>query len=464
MTLPFNLGDREGLARKLVSATLGSAGVRLAGMTMTFLVGVQLARYLGPEGYGIYASVMALVAILIVPAQMGLPQLATRELSSAMALQSYPNAKGVIFWFVLMVVLASLVMVMLGFLGLTVWGDIDAKTERAYWWGLAVIPILACTNLGISILRGFHRVVTAQTHDALVRPALFAAFLLIGSVWADQFDASTAMALQLVTATVALGLLIVGLYRLVPIEVRHSKMLPVRPDWAASAIPMTGTEVLRAMESQYAVLILALLAAAYDIGIFRVALACAALVALPASMINVVVMSYAAQLHAQGDQARLQLIATGSAFAMLASTIAICGVLVMFGEPLIVLAFGAAFEAAWAPLVLMGVAFSVNAFFGSGAMILNMCGQEKAVAVAHAIALVTGMVLTAALFSRFGILAPALAMIVSESVKGAIMWRVAKRTIAVDTAATSVAGRFIWRAASPGYDGVGRPRDGNDSR
>jgi hypothetical protein len=51
--LPFNLEDRESLGRKLIDATVGSAGVRLAGIAVTFLIGVQLARYLGPAGYGI---------------------------------------------------------------------------------------------------------------------------------------------------------------------------------------------------------------------------------------------------------------------------------------------------------------------------------------------------------------------------------------------------------------------------
>src|SRR3954451_21338917 len=80
--LPWNLGDRRSLARRLAEATLGSACVRMAGMLVTLLVGVQLARRIGPEGYGIYGTVMAIVALLVVPAQLGLPQLLTRELSA----------------------------------------------------------------------------------------------------------------------------------------------------------------------------------------------------------------------------------------------------------------------------------------------------------------------------------------------------------------------------------------------
>jgi hypothetical protein len=81
--LPFNLGNGESLGRKLIGATVGSAGVRLAGMAVTFLVGVQLARYLGPAGYGIYGSVMAVVTLLAVAARNLRPQKRARSEHSA---------------------------------------------------------------------------------------------------------------------------------------------------------------------------------------------------------------------------------------------------------------------------------------------------------------------------------------------------------------------------------------------
>jgi hypothetical protein len=56
--LPFNLADRQSLERELI----GGAGVRMLGPAMSFLVGVQLARSLGPTGYGKYGTIMAVVS------------------------------------------------------------------------------------------------------------------------------------------------------------------------------------------------------------------------------------------------------------------------------------------------------------------------------------------------------------------------------------------------------------------
>ena len=48
----------QGLSPTLLRALLGSAGIRTVGMGLSFLVGVQLARALGVEGYGIYGLAM----------------------------------------------------------------------------------------------------------------------------------------------------------------------------------------------------------------------------------------------------------------------------------------------------------------------------------------------------------------------------------------------------------------------
>lgn len=52
---------QDGLGPLLVKAFLGSAGLRIAGMGFGFLVGVQLARGLGADGYGVYGLAMSIV-------------------------------------------------------------------------------------------------------------------------------------------------------------------------------------------------------------------------------------------------------------------------------------------------------------------------------------------------------------------------------------------------------------------
>ena len=69
------------LGRRLSVATASGGAIWALGTLATFGVGLILARSLGPEGYGIYGTVIAIVAILAVPGQLGLPILATREVA-----------------------------------------------------------------------------------------------------------------------------------------------------------------------------------------------------------------------------------------------------------------------------------------------------------------------------------------------------------------------------------------------
>ena len=125
----------------------------------------------------------------------------------------------------------------------------------------------------------------------------------------------------------------------------------------------------------------------------------------------------------------------------------------LFGEPLLALVFGDAYRPAFWPLVLIGLAFSVNGFFGSTTTLLNMCGNERAVTLAYATGLGFGAALTMLLVGKFGILSAGLGTIASEIVKGSIMWTVAVRSMTIDTAATSA---FWPTTACTGLQAAGR--------
>ena len=110
----------------------------------------------------------------------------------------------------------------------------------------------------------------------------------------------------------------------------------------------------------------------------------------------------------------------------------------MLGAPLITFVFGEAFRSAWPALVAIALAHSMNAFFGSSATILNMSGQERVVTIAHAVGLTAGVALTWVLIRPLGIVGGGVALVVSEFVKGVILWRAAARRMDIDISATSV--------------------------
>src|SRR5680860_1330791 len=74
------VGPRGGVKAEIAGGATGSFFLKAVGMLLRFGVGVVLARLLGADGYGIYAYAMALVGLMQVPVQLGLPNLLVRAL------------------------------------------------------------------------------------------------------------------------------------------------------------------------------------------------------------------------------------------------------------------------------------------------------------------------------------------------------------------------------------------------
>jgi O-antigen/teichoic acid export membrane protein len=432
--LSFAIASRDSLARRLVAATICSAGLHFVGRASTFLVGVQLARSLGPAQYGIYGTVMAIAAILGVPAQLGLPQLVTRELSAG----DHARGRGAVVWFTLAILMASAVIIAVGAVGYAIWpGEATATMTAAYYWGLIGIPLTALLALAMGVLRGYCRVVCAQSYDYAVRPGLLALFVFIAARSSGGLSAASALILQAATGLLALVACAIHVARATPREIYEATLLATPREWARSAVAMTGTEILRVFDGQYAILILGFFVSLAEVGQFRVALAMAAFIALPSTIINLVIMPHVAKLHAEGEREKLSQIATASSLAMfVGSTLLTLGIFLV-GKPTIAFLFGPAFAPAWLPLVLMGIACMVSGFFGASSTMLNMCGGERTVATVVLFGLVIGVLITLALAPALGITAAAIAMIASEAPKAAWMSVSARGKIGVDVSLLS---------------------------
>ena len=145
---------------------------------------------------------MAVAALLTVPAQLGLPQLATREISVSMTQGALDEAKGTLVWFTVSVLVASaIIAVTAAAIGIAWATAPNASLVRTYYWGLAGIPLFALCNLGIGMLRGYHRQVDAQLLDALLQPAIFAILLFVMIAVSARLDAAGAMAMRTIAAS-----------------------------------------------------------------------------------------------------------------------------------------------------------------------------------------------------------------------------------------------------------------------
>ncbi|MFV0281807.1 MAG: lipopolysaccharide biosynthesis protein [Rhodoblastus sp.] len=423
------------LRAQIIGALIGGAGVRLAGVAVTFLVGIQLARHLGPAEYGVYGTVIAVTSIAAVIAQFGLPQLLTRELAYLETSHMAAYAKGALVYFALMVACASAFVVAILWLLIGVWPALFGHVHgAALAWGLALAPLTAFVNLGAGGLRGLHRAVSAQVQDALVRPTVFG-LLLMGLIFVlnKPVNADLAITLQAIACASALFVCGASLALYMP---KSLKKAAVRTDfgtWASSSLSMAGTEILRIVDGQYAVLLLGAMMAISDVGHYRVAQSIAAFIALPSTLVNLVLMSHIAHLHRAKRFAVLQrLVSSIAIMTFLVTTLATLAI-ILAGKPLIASVFGAQFISSWEPLWIIGIAYCIDGLFGCAAMLLNMCGQERLLMRCFVIGLCIGAVASWLLVPVIGISGAACGMAIGQVARVTLMWIVARSKLGIDT-------------------------------
>jgi O-antigen/teichoic acid export membrane protein len=430
----------EGLGATLVKASAGSALVRVSGMFFGFLVGVQLARGLGAERYGVYGLAMSMLALLAIPVQFGLPQLVTRELAHAQVNGDWGEARVLLARCRrLMVITASiLAIVPVGWLAVRPQA-IDTTLGHTLLAAAVLLPLGALAALESSALRGLQYLVTGQLTNTLLRPAMHSLLLFgVPLLLAMQLSPALAMALGAVAAAFALAVAALLLRRVWParsptVDPGHRDLTILR-----DALPLALTEGLRVLQGHLAIFVLGALATLAAVGHYRVAGSVTTVLAMPMAMFNIVGMPMIARLYAQRDTARLQRLLGWLALAMLGSSLLLTLPFWLEGERLLAWLFGEEFRASGPVLRILAVGVVVNALFGPSAALLNMTRNAKRVTLASAVSIAVLLPLAIVLVPEWGETGAAFAGMASSTIWSLLMWRDGRRLLSLDTSALAL--------------------------
>jgi O-antigen/teichoic acid export membrane protein len=425
-----------GLGPTLIRALAGSAGIRIIGMAFGFLVGVQLAHGLGAAGYGVYGVAMSVISMVTIPIEFGLPQLVTREVSSAQVRQDWEIIRGILGWATRTITLLSVTMAMAGLAAWLLFREkLSDELVYALLPGLLLVFLVPLGNLRGAALRGLQQIVRGQVPEIILRPAVFSSLLLIVSLLLpNALTPALAMAMQVVAAAVTLMAVTLMLQRVFPaMQQIASPMLTDNKAWLSSALPMALTEGMRVFHGNVSILMLGALSTLPMVGVFRVATSMSLLLMMPASLINVVCAPLFSRLHASADHTRLQKMLGWVAAAMVFGVAGLTLPFVFFGERLITTVFGVDFQASNTALLILGIGMLAGCAFGAGATLLNMTGHEKRVAFSFGVSLVALALLSFPLIEYWGADGAALANSISFVLWSTMTWLDARRLLQLDT-------------------------------
>jgi O-antigen/teichoic acid export membrane protein len=400
--------------------------MRLTSTGLSFATIVVLSRFLGAEGYGQYAYIMAVIGILSTIAAFGMPQVVTREVASSRSLKDYANLNGIVLFSSLLgAALSSFFMMAYwlldrfghDFFGLSLTGN-----SRFLVALLLPLSVLAGSLSGAQ--QGMRRILAAQLPSAVVKP-LALLVLLLSAGWGLQYAVGVqeAVLLTVVAASVALAvtaiLAISALKQELPVGEAAVRFHTRR--WASAGFFIAAASVLNAVSAQADIILLTWLAGPEAAGLFHVATRNAHLLTFLFGAMFVPLGPVVAELHTGGDRVALQRVVWYATSFVFVLTLPLAVIMIFAGSRYLAL-FGDQFPQASAVLTILAIAQLVNIGAGPVQMLLIMTGNSRRVLKWLLVSTSVNIILSAILIVSLGIEGAAIA-----AGLGIIFWNVGLR-------------------------------------
>lgn len=163
----------DGLKAQLVRGAVGVGGLKLLSLPLTLVTSILLALGLGPEGYGQFSFIMAVITMLSLPVGKGLGQLITREVARYHHGAEWGLFRGLLRrahqWVILGSAVIAAVIALLATTN-TSWAADDRWTLLLV--ATFLLPLLGLNEIRSATLRGLSNVFYAQIPELLARPGL----------------------------------------------------------------------------------------------------------------------------------------------------------------------------------------------------------------------------------------------------------------------------------------------------
>jgi O-antigen/teichoic acid export membrane protein len=427
----FAAGRGDGLRAQLLRGGAGSVGLKLIHTALTVLIAVVLARTLGPDGYGVYAFVYALINVLALPATMGLPQLLVRETAKAKSRGDWGLMRGLWRWSSLATLVFALVIAGGVLLVLAGFGDrmSDARVNTLLA-GLVMVPLIALVRLRDGALRGLGHVVLGQLAENAIRPGLFILLLVAVALGSGLvLDATGAMALHVTAAGVAfiVGASLLQICR--PRGVRERPALSYHSRaWLSAAMPLALIAGFNLLNQWADVLILGIFRPDSEVGLYRVAAQGAMIIGIGVQAVSAALQPKIVELNDQAELQKLQALILLAARSIFAIGFVLFALYLLVGQLMLTFIFGSDFLSAYHPLLILSLGQLSGCLLGSVGSALVMLGYEKDTFFVIAFSAAINLLLNILLIPYFGADGAAWATALSLLVRGlaiyfATYWR-----------------------------------------
>lgn len=408
--------------------------MRVLYTTLAFLVTALLARILGAANLGVYYEAVSWALLLSGLIQAGWAPFLVREIASLKARDCSPQAVSLARSALRVIVVLGVVGT--GLLGGVAWLSIATVSYRPlYLLAAPTILFVAVATVLQAVIRGAGYPLLGQVSENIVRPST--QFLGLFMLWAGFLSAAdatlAAMAFFLV-GTVAGAVAAWSLARKTDsFGWRMStNTAPLRSSkWLPSLLQNSMIGWVTAVNLQAGTLITASLASSTEVANFRIAMQLSMLLSFGLIAVNQIYARDFSRQFALGDLEGMRQLALRTCRFSLATALPWAAFFLIAGPFLISKVFGAEFQGAYAPLVLLTFGQVANALFGSVATIAIATRSERAVLLAQAAGAAITIFGSFALVFHLGAIGAAAANAASLVIWNILLFLFLKRTFGI---------------------------------
>ncbi|ADM10305.1 hypothetical protein PB2503_11289 [Parvularcula bermudensis HTCC2503] len=423
---------------RVLGSGIGMLLVRFGNMGLGLLVVVILARGLGTETYGAYAFAFAVAQLLALPATMGMPTLVLRETARASTDARLPT--GLIGWAFILTLMIGTFLVLICYALSQLFG-IDIGGETLLLPAAALVAtLMGLLALGNAVINGVRRPLYASLSDALVRPALFLAFIPL-ALAASPPTAQAAMAAHIA----ALLLAAIATYVGAGLFLRYLRKKGHQLDrsrtvgsWLRSLLPLSLSTGISVLNRRLDILMVGLFVGPGPVALYAVANQIASLAVVGQTIVNSQLSPRLAGALARKDKAASQRLVAFAALASTGLSLGALGGIVVLGGWAINVLFGPDYSDALPILLILAASQLVTSTLGPTALCLNMGGLERLTLRASIIGTLLNIVINLPLVLTLGPAGAALGTLIAQSVMQLLMMRSVRDHLSLDTTIRTV--------------------------
>jgi O-antigen/teichoic acid export membrane protein len=425
---------RSGFAATLYRGSAVFLAIYVVGSGISFGVHLFMARVLGATSYGYFVYASSWMAILLLGCNLGLKPTVVRFVAAYSARGEWGLLRGLLRSSTSWTIGAAIGIALLSAIALSL---LRPRLDELGWTLLLMamaMPFMALGDVWSSAVRGLGAVARSQIPASIVQHALAGiALLAIVAVTGTKGGAASAAGAFLLATIGALGVAGLFLRRELPRQVHAAPLHHHRQEW----VHVAGSNILISFFQAVRAPLIVVIAGAYIDSQHLAFYGAAQRLANVASLGLLGISGFASPLisryFALADFAKLQRLAQLSARGALGAALVIALALLGFGDKLLSL-FGAGFETAYLPLLILLFGEFVAAATGPVGFFLTMTGRQLTAIRIEAATSVIAVGLALVLIPHDGIVGAAIAVAAGSVLRSATMFVAVWRQLGVRSA------------------------------